>query len=138
MRVEYLNLNISSYTESGANGLDLKVHSQTAESLLTILGGRASYAVSTPVGVVVPQLRGEWRHEVLNDSRSIRAQFANDPFGVPFLVSTDNPDRDYFSLGASLSGTFKKGVSAFIDFATILGLTGVTNYNFTAGARIEF
>ncbi len=138
VRVEYLNLNIAGYTESGADGLNLKVQSQTVDSLLTILGGRAGYAISTSVGVFVPQFRAEWRHELLNDKRAVHAQFANDPFGVPFLVSTDNPDRNYFSLGASLVGTFQKGVSAFADFATILGLTDVANYNFTAGVRVQF
>ena len=137
-RMEYLNLRVSDYREKGADGLDLKVQSQTVESLLAIIGGRIGYAISTSVGVFVPQVRGEWRHEILNDSRSVRAQFANDPFGVPFTVFTDNPDRDYFSLGASLSGNFQRGVSAFVDFSTILGLNNVTNYNFTAGVRVEF
>jgi outer membrane autotransporter protein len=138
VRVEYLHLDIDAYTETGANGLDLKVQKQTVESLLTVLGGRTSYAISTPFGVLLPQIRAEWRHEVLDDQRSIKAQFANDPFNVPFLIATDSPDRDYFALGAGIAAALARGVSAFIDFETIVGLKNVTNHNFIAGVRFEF
>ena len=138
VRVEYLHLDVDAYTESGANGLDLKVQKQTVESLLTVLGGRASYAISTPFGVLLPQVRAEWRHEVLDDQRGIKAQFANDPFNVPFLIATDNPDRDYFALGAGIAAALARGISAFVDFETIVGLKNVTNHNFIAGVRFEF
>lgn len=137
-RVEYLNLQIDGYTEQGADGLNLKVRDQSAESLLTVLGGRVAHAVSTPFAVLVPQVRGEWRHEFLNNQRSTKAQFANDPFDTLFTIPTDNPDRDYFALGAAVSAVFQKGVAAFLDFETILGLRSITNYNFTAGVRIQF
>jgi len=137
-RVEYLHLDINGYTESGANGLDLKVQSQTAESLLTILGGRVAHAFSTSFGVLVPQIHGEWRHESLNDARSIKAQFANDPFNQVFTVPTDNPDRDFFAVGAGITSQFRKGMAAFLDFEAVVGLANVTSYNFTAGMRIEF
>ncbi len=137
-RVDYLHLGIAGYTESGADGLNLKVNSQTVESLLTVLGGRLSYAFSLPFGVLVPQLRGEWRHENLNGPYSIQAQFANDPFNTIFSIPTDSPDRNYFALGASISALLAKNVSAFFDFETILGLQNVSNYGFTAGIRVSF
>lgn len=137
-RAEYLHLAINGYTESGANGLNLKVQSQTVESLLTILGGRVAYAFSTSFGVLVPQVHGEWRHESLNGARSIRAQFANDPFNQVFTVPTDSPDRDFFALGAGISSQFRKGMAAFLDFEAVVGLANVTSYNFTAGIRIGF
>lgn len=137
-RVELLHLDIDGYTESGANGLDLQVKKQTVESLLMVLGGRLAYALSTPFGVLLPQVRGEWRHEALNDGRAIKAQFVNDPFNTVFSIPTDKPDRDYFAMGAGISSVFTKGVAAFLDFETLLGLQGVTNHNVTAGVRIEF
>ena len=138
VRVEYLHLGIGGFTESGADGLDLKIQKQEVESLLTILGGRVGYAISTSFGVLLPQVRAEWRHELLNDKRSIKAQFAHDPFNASFLLATDNPDRDYFGLGAGVSATFRKGMAAFFDFGTVVGLRGVSDYNFTAGVRVEF
>jgi outer membrane lipase/esterase len=137
-RMEFLNLHINGYTESGANGLDLHIKKQTEESLLTVLGGRLAYALSAPFGVLVPAVHGEWRHEFLNDQRSIRAQFANDPFNTVFRIPTDDPDRDYFAVGAGVSAAFAKGAAAFLEFETVLGLRSVTNHNFTAGVRFEF
>jgi outer membrane autotransporter protein len=137
-RMEYLNLQVGSYAESGADGLNLRVQKQTVDSLLSVLGGRLSYALSVPFGVLVPQVHGEWRHEILNDQRSIRAQFANDPLDTVFSVPTDKPDRDYFAVGASMSAALGKGIAAFFDFETILGLRDVTNYGFTAGVRMSF
>ena len=138
VRVEFLHLDINGYTESGANGLDLKVQSQAVESLLTILGGRVTHAFSTPFGVLLPQIHGEWRHESLNAARSIKAQFANDPFNQVFTVRTDNPDRDFFAVGAGITSYFRKGMAAFLAFEAVVGLANVSSYNFTAGMRIEF
>src|SRR4030095_3026638 len=85
-RMDFFHLEINGYTESGADGLNLKINKQNTESLLSVLGTRLSYAVSMPFGVLVPQIRGEWRHELLNDQRSIRAQFVNDPLNTIFAV----------------------------------------------------
>jgi uncharacterized protein with beta-barrel porin domain len=137
-RVEYLRLTVDEYTERGALGLDLAIEDQTAESLLTVLGARLAHAFGTPIGVVVPQVRGEWRHEFLNNSQLIRAKFANDPFNVVFTIPTDRPDRDYFAVGAGVSSVFRKGIAAFLDYETLLGLRNVVNHSFTAGVRLEF
>jgi uncharacterized protein with beta-barrel porin domain len=74
-RVNYVRSKVDSYSESINNtapgfGLALDVPSQTVESLVTGLGGQVSYAISTPIAVFVPQVRFEWVHEYLNDSRT--------------------------------------------------------------------
>ena len=137
-RVEYLNLQIDGFSERGSNGLDLQIRKQTVESLVTVLGGRIAHAISTPFAVLIPHLRLEWRHEYLNDSRSITAKFVNDPFGVFFTIPTENPDRDYFALGAGVAAALKKGVAAFLDYETVIGLRDITTHNFTAGVRVQF
>lgn len=137
-RVEYLELTVDGYTERGALGLDLAIADQTADSLMSVLGTRVAHAFSTPIGVIVPQIRGEWRHEFLNNSQLLKAKFANDPFNVVFTIPTDRPDRDYFAVGAGISSVFRKGLAAFVDYETLLGLRNVVNHSFTAGARFEF
>jgi uncharacterized protein YhjY with autotransporter beta-barrel domain len=137
-RLEYLNLHIDGYTERGAQGLDLTIRSQRVESLQSALGGRVAYAISTPVGVVVPQAHAEWRHEFQNDARSITANYTHDPFDTFFAIPTDRPDRDYAALGAGVSGVFRRGVAAFLSYETILGLRDVSHHSFTGGVRVEF
>ena len=136
-RVEYLNLVTESYTESGAQGLDLQVRGQRVQSLLTVLGGQVSYAFSVPFGVLSPYVRAEWRHEYLNGARAITARYVNDPTLTNIVIPTDNPSRNYGDLGAGASAQFAKGLSAFLSFDAIVGLSNFTNYQFVGGLRLE-
>ncbi len=137
-RVEYLKLDVDSYREHGAEGLDLAVGKQEVESLVTAVGAQVSMAFSLPFGVLVPQVRAEWRHEFLNDNAAITARYANDPFNTSFAIPSDDPDRDYVAVAAGASTVFQRGVSAFVNYETVLGLRDVTHHAFTAGLRVEF
>jgi uncharacterized protein with beta-barrel porin domain len=142
-RLQYLKLNIDGYQEKINNtlpgfGWALAQASQDVESLTTDVGGRVSYAISTGVGVLLPQVRIEWEHEFKNDSRLLTARFVNDPVGQPILFTTDNPDRNYANLGVSLSATFRPGIAAFIDYEKVLGLENVSVNVITLGVRGEF
>jgi uncharacterized protein YhjY with autotransporter beta-barrel domain len=141
-RVNYTKVDIDGYQEVIANtnpgfGWALNFDSQDVESLTTILGGEVSYAISTGLGVLLPQLRFEWEHEFMNDSRTITARFVNDPVGQPIRTSTDDPDRDFVNLGVGLAATFPGGVSAFVNYETVLALDDVTRHNITLGVRAD-
>lgn len=51
---------------------------------------------------------------------------------------TDNPDRDYFALGAGLVTTLRGGKSGFIHYEAIVGRDNFSHHGFTAGIRFEF
>jgi outer membrane lipase/esterase len=139
LRIDYTRIEIDSYTERGDDVASLlRIRSQTVTSLTTALGAQASYAISTPWGVVSPNVRVEWEHQFENSSRQILASFVADPLQTPFGVPTEEPDRDYFNLGAGLAMTFKNGVSTFIFYETVVGQAHVTTHQFTAGLRLEF
>ncbi len=137
-RAEYVHLDVDSFTETGAIGLNLFIDRQHVDSLQTALGGRVVYAINTGFGVIAPQGSLEWRHEFLNDSRSVTAKYAVDPFNTFFVIPTEDPDRDYVALSVGLSAVFSKGISAFVNYETALGLRDVTNHAFVAGVRFEF
>jgi outer membrane lipase/esterase len=137
-RLQYVNVDLDEFEETNSFGLDLAIGDQRIESLLSTLGATASYAVSTQVGVFSPQLRMEWQHEFLNDSRNVKAIYTNDPNQIPWSIPTDDPDRDYFTLGVGAASTFKRGISAFIDYQTIVGLDVTTAHLVNAGVRMEF
>ena len=138
LRLEFTGLHIDGYTESGASGLDLTVKSQDVFSLQQALGGQLARPFSTPIAVLVPSVRAEWRHEFLDSKRRITAKYANDPFNIFFSIPTDGPDRDFFALAAGLSAQFPQGIAAFFNYDTVLGLRDVTSHNFTGGVRVEF
>ena len=144
-RLNYLKADIDGYREETDNtaagyGLLLDVGSQDVVSLATVLGGEATYALSTPWGVLLPQLRLEWEHEFENDSRTIYASFVEDPTPNSewqMQLQTDDPDRDFFRLGLGLSGTFRGGVSGFVQYETVFGLADVAAHNIALGVRVE-
>lgn len=138
LRLEFVGVLIDGYTEFGAAGLDLTVKRQDVFSLQHALGGQLARAIGTPIGVLVPYVRAEWRHEFLDHKRRITAKYARDPFNIFFSIPTDDPDRDFAALAAGLAGQFKGGVAAFLNYETVLGLRDVTAHTFTAGVRIEF
>jgi outer membrane autotransporter protein len=137
VRMNWLRRNIDDYVESGAMGLSLHVSDYDVESLTSSVGTTLSWSISTGSGVVIPQLRGEWHHEFENDAQTIKARFVHDPYGVPFGVPTAEPDEDYFVVGAGVSGVWKRGFQAFIDFEGQVGLDHMTNYGVTVGLRFE-
>lgn len=111
---------------------------QKIESLTTVLGASAAYAISLPWAVLQPTMLLEWEHEYLDNSRIIRGSLVADPAGTVFGVPTDSPDRNYFNLGAGLTANFAHGVSAFAFYETVLGRTNFTAHSFTGGIRFEF
>ncbi len=137
-RVGYTQLNVDSYSEVDPQGWGMRFSDQKAESLTTSIGAQISRAVSTSWGVLVPQIRGDWTHEFLDDGRTILVSLVGDPAPASFNVFTQGPDRDYFNLAADLSAQFARGVSAFVSFDTLLGYSGINSYTAWLGGRIEF
>jgi outer membrane lipase/esterase len=146
-RISYVDTNIDGYREGiikekgdlkTNETLGLSVRHQDVHSFTTSIGAFASYAISTPWAVLVPQALCEWEHEFSNDSRRIKATFLKDISHTPISIKTDRPDRDFVNLGFGLSSVFVKGRSAFVYYNTVVGLDDVTSHALTAGLRFEF
>ena len=100
-RVNYIWSYVDNFKESGAGIFDLQVASQTVQSLTTDLGAQVYYAFSFSWGVLQPLLTIEWEHQFLGNSYLINGNLLGGPTGA-FGTPTNNPDRDYFNLGAAL------------------------------------
>ena len=139
-RLNYTKLYVDSYKESGGDGWATHVSNQDVNSFTTTLGTQLSYAVSMPWGVAMPQLWGEWHHEFEDDKQSIGVRFLGDltTGGQEFKIITAKPDRDYFNLGAGISGVFAHGVSAFFSYNALLGYKNINSNQFMVGGRMEF
>lgn len=140
-QLNYRGTWIDDYKERGVPGFPLDYDDQEIHSLVTSVGGEASYAISTPIGVVIPHLRGSYEHEFENDERDIDARlFLNDnPGALDVLTSrTSSPDRDYGRVGGGVSAQFPGGVAAFVDYEALVGLSDVEYHLFTLGGRIAF
>ena len=136
-RLDYARVDIDSFRERGDPSFAMQVRHQDAESLTTALGVQASYAISTSWAVLLPMVRGEWQHEFENGTRTVSGILLSDP-GTTFSLTTRDPDRDYFRLGAGVSATFRRGAAAFLFYDAVVGRANFTNHGFTGGIRFEF
>lgn len=138
IRYDYLHQDVASFEESGARGLNLRYRDVQIESSVLAVGFETAYAVSTGFGVLTPQLRFDYNHEFAAQPQRIEATFIADPNQFVFFVRPDYLDRDFFKLGVGLAATLQHGVSAFIDWETLLGYDDVQSNVIHVGARYEF
>ncbi len=135
----YLSSTIDTFRESGASGLDLRFEEQTNVSGTANAGLRMSYAWKTSVGVIIPQIRGEYIREFIEDRETFGVRFANDPFDdTPLIiVRTDVPDRSYWRLAGGLSAQFAHGISGFIEYQKLDSLRYFDYADVALGLRFE-
>ena len=136
-------------------GLALAVGDQDIESLISTLGATLAWNVSNSWGVFIPQLRFDWMHEFEDDPRAIVTRFAatpdniaellplvpggpTDPSAVNLTVFTNEPDRDYFNIGAGFQAVAAGGTQFFLIVETVQDLDNVSSYGGTAGIRFAF
>lgn len=139
-RLTYYNVEVDGYSETGNGDVELamRVEDQSIDSFTSALGARVAYAVSQPFGVLIPQGFVEWIHEYSNDARTIEATYIYDPFQVPLIANTNDPDRDYASLGVGISAVLPRGMQMFFSYQAVLGFSDLEENLFVGGIRAEF
>lgn len=138
VKVNYTNVTTDAYSETGAGGLNLLIHSQNAESVQSVVGGQVRYAFSQSFGVILPYLRFDWVHEFRDSSRRLSAQYVNDPRGNQLVAFSDSPDRNFFNLNTGVSTVLQDGIQAYFNYNTILANDLISGHLFSVGARMEF
>lgn len=143
-RLEYLDVELDSYRESASNpnadgsGWTVAIDDQDFESLTMSLGGQATYALSFPWGVMIPQLTFEWVHEFEDDSRIVTGRFLGDPTQQTFQLPSDADDSNYFNLGLGASFLFTGGRTGYIYVRSVQGYEDLDYTTVGAGFRLEF
>ena len=141
--LNYSNLEINGYSESGGGGLALVYDDQTVHSFQITAGVQGSTAINTSYGVWVPQATADYVHEFENDQRNITVRFAQDnrtpaQGGITkFSFQNDKPDRDFVNLGIGTVLILPNGIQPFVNFRAMVGNTQFDNYAGTIGIRIE-
>lgn len=135
----YLTATVDGFREQGAGGLDLMFEDQEFTSATGNAGLRVSYAWKTSIGVVQPQVRGEYIREFLSDTEKFGARFANDPFDdTPWIIVTaDVRDQSYWRLAGGLAAQFSYGISGFAEYQRLESLSHMQYSDVVLGLRIE-
>lgn len=136
LSLQYIDLGIDSYTESGAGSLDLNVDRQRSQSLQGNFGGKLYYTWETPKSVVMPGITVAWGHEFMRDSRDITSRLVQG--SSPFSIDTVSPDRNFLLAGAGVSMFTHGGTSFHIGYDVQVGENRYTVHSINGVMRMFF
>ncbi len=133
---DYITGEIDAYEERGTVGLEVSVDEQDVDSKVFTMGGQVSYAISTDWGVVVPHARAEWKKELDDDRDIITGRFSSIA-GSTFSIEADDFDDNWIRAAVGVSATFRYGLSAYIDYDSILAYEDTSLTTLSYGGRWE-
>jgi autotransporter-associated beta strand protein len=137
LSVQYATLETQAFTESNAGALNLRVNSQSASSVQTGLGARASYKAKIGNVSVKPVVSVAWQHEYSDNTRGLNASLAQGSSNMTFQT-VSNPGKDFVVVGAGVSARFSKRFVANVGYTGELGRSNASNHMLNAGLRFEF
>jgi outer membrane autotransporter protein len=124
---QYTYAGIGGFTETGADSLDLALGQQNANSLRTNLGARLAYNWEVGSNItLIPEVRGFWMHEFLNNPRNISSALDGGS-GASFDYETSAPYRNSVFGGVGISAKFADRWSASVFYNVNFGAEGYTN-----------
>ncbi|MBV1919289.1 MAG: autotransporter outer membrane beta-barrel domain-containing protein [Pseudomonadales bacterium] len=133
---DYITGEIDAYEESGTVGLEVSFDEQDIDSKVFTMGGQVSYAISTDWGVVAPHARVEWKKELDDDRDIITGQFSGIA-GSTFSIEADDFDDNWFHAAVGVSAAFHHGLSAYIDYDSIIAYEDTSLTTLSYGGRWE-
>jgi outer membrane autotransporter protein len=135
---QYTYAGIGSFTESGAESLDLSLGQQNANSLRTTLGGRIAYTWNMNQKIAfIPEVRMFWQHEFLNNPRNISSSLDGGS-GAAFDFETSDPYRDSVFAGAGVTAQFGKNLSGSVFYNINFGSQTYQSNMVSAGLNFSF
>ena len=134
--LQYTYAGIDSFTEKGSLA-PLAIHSQSAESLRTDFGFRASYNWQVGKVLVQPTLQAAWEHEYKYTDLPMIAGFAGDPSASDTFVGP-NEGHDSAIISAGVTAYWTPTISTYIDYDGQLGRDRYNSNGVTGGVRISF
>jgi outer membrane autotransporter protein len=114
--LQYIYLRQNSYTETGADSLNLAVSGIDANSLRSLVGGRVQSTHHTRMGNrLSPELRALWLHEFLQTDVAVNSFFA--PVGGgSFAIQGLNLGRDWAIIGGGLNYELPGGWQLYANY----------------------
>jgi hypothetical protein len=74
----------------------------------------------------------------MDGQRQVKAGFVNDTSNQSFILTSDGPNRDYYTFGAEVSSVLPGGISAFLAYESLLSYSSINSNKLMLGARLEF
>ena len=133
--VQYTRVGFDGFGESGSRAA-LTYASQSADSLRTALGAKASYEIHAGSVIIKPEVRAAWQHEFGDSSYGIQSQISNG--GAGFNVVGAEIGADSLLLGAGVAVLWNERTSTYVYYDGEIGRTNYQSNNVSGGVRLEF
>ncbi|MGQ0798682.1 MAG: autotransporter domain-containing protein [Pseudomarimonas sp.] len=140
LAAEYARYEIDPFAEEAIEGSDafaVALDQQSLRSVIGRLGLGAQWAISTRIGVLLPQFDGHFVTQFEDEAQALRGSFVNDPRRNQFLLPTSTVDSRYGEAAFSLAMQFTQGQSAFVSYRRLFGLDDTEQAYWNLGWRME-
>jgi len=135
---QFTAANIGSFTETGAESLDLSLAQQNANSLRSTLGGRMAYTWNLNKKIaIIPEVRMFWQHEFLNNPRTMSASLDGGN-GPSFDYQTTAPYRNSVFTGVGATAQFGENLSGSIFYNVNFGSETYQSNTISTGLNFSF
>ena len=134
--LRYTFLDEEGYSESGADGFNLRVGDRKTDSLVSDLGLRFTYPFRKGTWLCIPEATVAWDHDFDIDDRHIEAAFDGSPV-TTFVTDGRDIDEDGVILGAGLTFINRGNVSISVEYVGELR-SHYESHALTGGIRYEF
>ncbi|MFA5338821.1 MAG: autotransporter domain-containing protein [Candidatus Omnitrophota bacterium] len=99
--LQYIHLHIQSYTETGADALNLSVASQDYDLLETGLGAKLDRSFDVSYGRMIPEVHVKWLYDAITDKQATTSTFSGG--GGSFATNGFTPARNALNVGGRLA-----------------------------------
>lgn len=112
--VDYLNVAVDDYTESGGGAGALAYGSRSTDSLVTRIGWGVSKKFTTDFGAITPQARLSYERQNVTSNNGTSVNLVNQPFTA--TTNSQRPGQDYLVAGAGVSFQFSPAFNLMLSY----------------------
>jgi outer membrane autotransporter protein len=135
--IDAIETRFDGYNETGTTTLELHFGDRKTRSVTSSVGVRATTSHGFEWGSLSPSLRFAAVHEFQNNATQINNELVITP-GAGFLVTTDEPDRNYVNAGLGIAAGLNSGMQLFLNYEKRIGDKLLDTWAVSGGLLMEF
>lgn len=111
---QYTHLRLNSYTETGADALNLKVDAQDYDAAQTGFGVKLAYPTKCKDYTFIPEIRFKWLYDWAGDNQQATSVFTGG--GGSFATTGFKPAQSSYDFGTKLTLVTKQNVTLSVNY----------------------
>lgn len=112
--LQYMQLHLNGYGESGADDLNLSVDNQRYKVMQSGLGAKIAYPLQKKEFLFVPELHARWMYDFIGDRQQTTSQFTGG--GASFTTNGLEPPKSSYNVGVKLNIMTDYGITVSLNY----------------------